>query len=87
MNHGMGSGPLGFGPIGLGSGYSAMPQYRYAYSNYETRNCKDLQIQRLKTEHTKKGFYYSALKAWNDIPANIREIQTLRRFKKELKRT
>ena len=60
-------------------------QYRSAYSNYETRNCKDLQIPRLKTEHAKKGFYYSALKAWNDIPANIREIQTLGRFKKELK--
>ena len=60
-------------------------QYRSAYSNYETRNCKDLQIPRLKTDHAKKGFYYSALKAWNDIPANIREIQTLGRFKKELK--
>ena len=60
-------------------------QYRSAYSNYETRNCKDLQIPRLRTEHAKKGFYYSALKAWNDVPANIREIQTLGRFKKELK--
>ena len=54
-------------------------------SNYETRNCKDLQIPRVKTELAEKGFYYSALKAWNDIPANIREIQTLGRFKKELK--
>ena len=47
-------------------------QYRSMYSNYETRNCKDLQIPRLRTEHAKKGFYYSALKTWNDIPANIR---------------
>ena len=31
-------------------------QYRSAYSNYETRNCNDLQIPRLKTEHAKKGF-------------------------------
>ena len=60
-------------------------QYRSAYSNYETRNCKDLQIPRLRTEHARKGFYYSALMAWNDIPANIREIQTLGRFKKKLK--
>ena len=37
-------------------------QYRSAYSNYITRNCKDLQIPRLKIEHAKKGFYYSALK-------------------------
>ena len=57
-------------------------QYRSAYSNYVTRNCKDL--QRLKIEHANKGFYYSALKAWNDILANIREIQTLRRFTREL---
>ena len=59
-------------------------QYRSVYSNYVTRNCKDLQIPRLKIEHAKKGFYYCALKAWNGIPANIREIQTLGRFKKEL---
>ena len=57
-------------------------QYRSMYSNHETRNCKDLQIPRLITQHAKKGFYYSALKTWNDIPANIREIQTLRCFKK-----
>ena len=60
-------------------------QYRSMYSNYETRNCKDLQIPKLITEPAKKGFYYSALKTWNDIPANIRDIQTLRRFIKELK--
>ena len=54
-------------------------------SNYETRNYKDLQTPRLITDHAKKGFYYPALKTWNDIPANIREIQTLGRFKKELK--
>ena len=60
-------------------------EHRSMYSNYETRNCKDLQIPRLVTEHAKKGFYYSALKTWNDIPANVREIQILVRFKKELK--
>ena len=60
-------------------------QCRFAYSNYITMNCKDLQIPRLRTEHAKKGFYYSAIKAWNDIPANIREILTLGRFKKGLK--
>ena len=33
------------------------------------------------TEHALKGFYYSALEAWNNIPANIRESQTLWRLK------
>ena len=60
-------------------------QYRSMYSNYETRNCKDLQIPRFITEHAKKGFYYSALRTWNDIPVTIRKTQTLRRFKKEIK--
>ena len=60
-------------------------QYRSMYSDYETRNSKDLQVPRLITEHAKKGFYYSASKIWNDIPANIREIQTLGCFKKQLK--
>ena len=36
----------------------------------------------LKQNMPKKGFYYSALKAWNDSPANIREIQTLGHIKK-----
>ena len=31
-------------------------QYRFAYSNYITMNCKDLQIPRLRTKHAKKGF-------------------------------
>ena len=60
-------------------------QHRFAFSNYITMNCKDLQIQRLRTEHAKEGFYYSAIKAWNDIPANVSEIITLGRFKKGLK--
>ena len=55
------------------------------YSNYETRDCKDLQIPRLITEYAKKGFYSFALRTWNDIPVNIRETQTLGRFKKEIK--
>ena len=33
----------------------------------------------------KKGFIYSALKAWNDIPNNIRELPTLGGFKNQLK--
>ena len=60
-------------------------QYRSEFSKYKTRNCKDLQIPRLHTEHAKKGFHFTALKAWNDIPPDIRDIKTIGRFKKELK--
>ena len=31
-------------------------QYRSAYSHYETKNCKDLQIPRIITVHAKKDF-------------------------------
>ena len=59
--------------------------YRTQHSNYRTRNCRDLQIPRNNLEYVKKGFHYSALKAWNDIPINIRELPTLSKFKKQLK--
>ena len=50
-----------------------------------TRHCRDLQIPRYRTEFAKKGFHYSALKACNDTPAELRELQTLNSIKKQLK--
>ena len=38
-----------------------------------------------KYEFAKKGFHYSALKAWNDLPAELRELPTQNSFKKQLK--
>ena len=58
---------------------------RTQLSNHITRNCRDLQIPRNNLEYVKKGFHYSALKAWNDIPIGIRELPTLSRFKNQLK--
>jgi len=60
-------------------------ELRSVYSKYETRNCHDLQIQRLNTERAKNGFKYSALKLWNDMRVDIREASTLKYFKKKLK--
>ena len=60
-------------------------ELRSMHSSYVTRNCHDLQIPRLNTEHAKKGFKYSALKMWNDTPVDIREAPTLGCFKKRLK--
>ena len=60
-------------------------QHRSQQSNYKTRNCRDLQIPRNNLEYVKKGFHYSAVRAWNDIPINIREVPTLHGFKKMLK--
>ena len=60
-------------------------ELRSVHSKYETRNCHDLQIPRLNTEHAKNGFKQSAMKLWNDTPVDIREAATLKCFKKKLK--
>ena len=57
-------------------------QRRSEYSSYNTRFCRDLQIPGY---NLKKGFSYSALKVWNEIPISIRELPNLCQFKKQLK--
>ena len=58
---------------------------RSLQSNYATRNCRDLQIPRLSTEHAKNSYRYSAIKVWNEIPVAVRELPNICRFKNELK--
>ena len=60
-------------------------QRRSHYSNYNTRFCENLQIPKYNLEYSKKRFSYTALKAWNEIPMNIRELPTLYQYKKQLK--
>ena len=60
-------------------------QQRSHYSNYNTGLCDNLQIPKSDLEHCKKRFSYKALKAWNKIPVNIRELPTLYQYKKQLK--
>ena len=58
---------------------------RSALSNYNTRNIKKLHVQKLKLEHTKNSFLYTAPNAWNSFPQAIRNAEAIVRFKKELK--
>ena len=58
---------------------------RSYFSLYNTRNSKDLQIPRSRTEFFKKSFHYASLKVWNETPLTIRELPTLNRFKQRLK--
>ena len=60
-------------------------ELRSVHSKYETRNCHDVQIPRLNTEHAQNGFKYSAIKLWNNTPVDIREASTLKCFKTKLK--
>ena len=58
---------------------------RSSVSKQNERHCGDLQIARYQIEFAKNGFHYSALKAWNDLPAELREVPTQNSFKKQLK--
>ena len=54
---------------------------RSALSKYNTRNMKDLHVQKLKLEHTKKSFFYTGPKAWNSIPQLIRDTESVVRLR------
>ena len=58
---------------------------RSYFSLYSTRNSKDLQIPRSRTEFFKKSSHYASLKVWNETPLTTRELPTLNRFKQRLK--
>ena len=67
-------------PEGLQNEFTA----RCALSKYRARNMKNLHVQKLKLEHTKRSFLYTAPDAWNGIPQATRNAETIERFKKEL---
>ena len=48
-----------------------MLQFRSSLSNDNTKNDKDLKV---KHEFSKKGFQYAGIRAWNDIPNNMRAV-------------
>ena len=54
-------------------------------SRYDTRFYRNIQIPKYNVKYAKKGFSYSALKTWNDLPLSIRELLTLFHFKKLLR--
>ena len=59
---------------------------RSMVSEYEMRNHRDLQIPKVRLEYAKRSFYFSGVKNWNDIPGNIREQESLTRFKKRFRK-
>ena len=54
---------------------------RSMITDYRTRNHGDLQIPKVRLEYAKRSFYFSGVKNWNDIPDNIRERESVARFK------
>ena len=51
-------------------------------SEYRARNHRDLQIPKARLEYAKRKFYFSSIKHWNEIYDNIREQESIARFKK-----
>ena len=50
---------------------------RSALSKYNTRNMRDLDVQKLKLEHTKKSIFFTGPKAWNSITQVIRDTESV----------
>ena len=44
---------------------------RSHHSRYNTQYCRNIQIPKCNLEYAKKGFSYSALKTWNEIPLSL----------------
>ena len=57
---------------------------RSALSNYNTRNMKNLHVQKLKLEHAEKSFLHTAPNAWNIIPQAIRNAESIAQYKKRV---
>ena len=58
---------------------------RSMISEYRTRNCRDLKIPKVRLEYAKRSFYFSGVKNWNDIPDNVRERDSIARFRTDLR--
>ena len=64
---------------------SLWSKFRHEIFNYNTRNCRNLEIPKTNLEKTKKGFHHTGLKVWNTIPNEVRELPLLYQFEKSLK--
>ena len=58
---------------------------RSMISEYRTRKRGDLEIPKVRLEYAKRSFYFSGVKNWNDIPDNVRERDSIARFRTGLR--
>ena len=58
---------------------------RSMISEYRTRNHGDLQIPKVRLEYAKRSFYFSGVKNWKAIPDNVRERDSIARFRTGLR--
>ena len=55
------------------------------FSKYEKRRANDLQVPRPRLEITRESFSYKGAKVWNDIRNNIRNVESVALFKKQVR--
>ena len=56
-------------------------------TKYNVRNLEmKLNLAKPNTNYLKKSFSYSAASLWNNLPNNLRTIESVRSFKKEVNR-
>ena len=58
---------------------------RTQISKYRTQRINDLQIPKLQLELSKRSFSYVGAKVWNDIPNDIRNMESTDLFKHKMK--
>ena len=58
---------------------------RSQVSKYEKRRANDLRVPSPRLEITRKSFSYKGAKVWNDIPNNIRNVESAALFKKQVR--
>ena len=51
----------------------------------QTRNNNLLDIPLFRTASGQKSFHYGAVKIWNNLESDLKEIQSLRQFKRNLR--
>ena len=58
---------------------------RYETSNYNIRNCRNLEIPKTNLKKAKEDFHHTDLKICNSIPNDVRELPLLNQFRNSLK--
>ena len=58
---------------------------RTGVHNRCTRNCGMLEIPFFRTVTGQRSFYYRAVKIWNDLDTNLKQVSSLCTFKNKLK--
>lgn len=60
--------------------------YVYNTSDRNLRNAQDFRLPKYKLDTTRNSIFYEGLKLFNNLPQNLKEIQSLPKFKLECKK-